>query len=128
MHKSFLLILLLSPGLSALLPDTAHAEISIALKASTPDISGNWNVLVNNGERKASFSFAQNGNKLKGTIRGLPFGDLPISGTINNNGRVSFSGKFRGMKLSFTGDVAGAQMTGTADMPMGRQGNWTATR
>jgi hypothetical protein len=129
MHKYFLLILLSSSGLSVLLPDTAYANtgLAIALKASAPDISGNWNVSAGNG-RNAAFSFTQNSNKLKGVIRGLPFGDLPVSGTITNSGRVSFSGKFRGMKLTFTGTVSGETMSGTADMPMGNKGGWTATR
>jgi hypothetical protein len=127
MFKSSLLVLLLSSGLPFLLPN-AMATPTIALKASAPDISGDWNVSVNNGEGKAAFSFIQNGNKLKGTLRGLPIGDLPVTGTITNNGRVSFSGKFRGMKLSFTGTVSGSTMTGTADIPMRKGGSWTATR
>jgi hypothetical protein len=129
MHKSFLLILLFSPGLSVLLPDTAQANTgsAIALKSSVPDVSGTWNVSAGDG-RKATFSFTQNGNKLRGIMRGLPFGDLPVSGTVTNSGRVSFAGKVRGMKLTFTGTVSGATMSGTADMPMGRKGGWTATR
>jgi hypothetical protein len=128
MYKIFLLVMLLSPGISVFLPEAAHADFAIALNASAPDISGDWNVSVNNGEGQAVFSFIQNGNKLRGTIRGLPIGDLPVSGTITNSGRVSFSGRFRGMKLSFTGNVSGAQITGTSDVPMRKGGSWTATR
>jgi hypothetical protein len=60
-------------------------------------------------------------------MKGLPFGDMPIAGTISNDGKLSFSGKMKDMKFSFAGTLTGQTMNGTADLPIGRK-NWTATK
>jgi hypothetical protein len=77
--------------------------------------------------RVATYVFTQKGNALTGTMKGLPFGDMPIAGMISNDGKLSFSGKMRGMKFSFAGTLTGQMMNGTADLPIERK-NWTATK
>jgi hypothetical protein len=62
-----------------------------------------------------------------GTTKDLPFGDMPLTGTISNDGKLSFAGKVRGMKLGFAGTLTGQTMKGTADLPIGRK-NWAANK
>jgi hypothetical protein len=93
----------------------------------TPNVTGTWKVSLSEEGRVATYIFAQKGNVLTGTMKGLPFGDMPIAGTIANDGKLSFSGKMKGMKFSFAGTLTGQTMKGTADLPIGRK-NWTATK
>jgi hypothetical protein len=92
-----------------------------------PNVAGTWKVSLGEEGRTATYIFAQKGNTLTGTMKGLPFGDMPIAGTIANDGKLSFSGKMRGMKFSFVGTLVGQTMKGIADLPVGRK-NWTANR
>ncbi len=139
MSKSFLL-LFIGSLLPLLLLDTAAAKTyqgkptvaqatntTAATNAKTPNVTGTWKVLLSEAGRTATYIFTQKGNTLTGTMKGLPFGDLPIMGTISNDGKLSFSGKMNGMKFSFAGAVTGQTMRGTADLPIGRK-NWTATK
>ncbi|WP_373540641.1 hypothetical protein [Chamaesiphon sp.] len=105
----------------------AQAENATATTTKTPHVAGTWKVLLSEEGRAATYIFAQKGNVLTGTMKGLPFGDMPISGTISNDGKLSFSGKMRSMKFSFAGTLTGQTMKGTADLPIGRK-NWTATK
>jgi hypothetical protein len=93
----------------------------------TPNITGTWKVSLSEEGRAATYIFTQKGNVLTGTMKGLPFGDMPIAGTIANDGKLSFAGKMKGMKFSFAGTLTGQTMKGTADLPIGRK-NWTATK
>jgi hypothetical protein len=133
MFKSFLLLLLgsaFSIGLSGIaVAQTANNSMPNpqATNTKTPNVSGSWKVSLSEEGRVATYVFTQKGNALTGTMKGLPFGDLPIAGTISNDGKLSFSGKMRGMKFSFAGTLTGQMMNGTADHPIGRK-NWTATK
>jgi hypothetical protein len=133
MSKSFRLLLLVSV-LSIGLPGIAVAQTANnsmpnpqATNTKTPNVAGTWKVSLGEADRGATYVFTQKGNALTGTMKGLPFGDLPIAGTISNDGKLSFSGKMRGMKFSFAGTLTGQTMKGTADLPIGRK-NWTATK
>jgi hypothetical protein len=138
MFKSFPL-LLLGSVLSILLPGIAIAQTSNnsvpnakttnpqPTKTRIPNVAGDWKVSLGEEGRTATYVFSQKGNALTGTMKGLPFGDMPIAGTIANDGKLSFSGKMRGMKFSFAGTLTGQTMKGTADLPIGRK-NWTATK
>jgi hypothetical protein len=136
MPKSLSLILLGSI-LSIALPITAVAQTTKpapntkapdrrSTTTKTPNVAGTWKVSIKEG-RAATYIFTQQGNTLTGTMTGLPFGDMPIAGTISNDGKLAFSGKAKGMKFSFTGTLTGQTMTGIADLPIGRK-NWTATK
>jgi hypothetical protein len=137
MPKSLSLILLGSLLSIALPSSTALAQTSNsapntkapndrATNAKTPNVAGTWKVSIKEPGRAATYIFTQQANTLTGTI-GLPVGDMPISGTISNDGKLSFAGKARGMKFSFTGTLTGQTMEGIADLPIGRK-NWTATK
>jgi hypothetical protein len=129
------LILFLIGSLSPLLwHDTAAAKTppvktanTVATSSKTPNVTGTWKVSVSDAGRAATYVFTQQGNTLTGTMKGLPFGDMPIAGTISNDGKLTFAGKARGMKFSFAGTLTGKTMKGTADLPIGRK-NWTATK
>jgi hypothetical protein len=129
------LILLLISSLSPLLwHNTAAAKTppvkaanTVATSTKTPNITGTWKVSVSEAGRAATYVFTQKGNTLTGTMKGLPFGDMPIAGTISNDGKLTFAGTARGMKFSFAGTLTGKTMKGTADLPIGRK-NWTATK
>jgi hypothetical protein len=97
------------------------------LTTPTHNITGTWNISVVESGRKVTCIFNQTGNTLTGTMKGLPFGDLPVTGTISNEGKVAFSGKMRGKTLSFEGNLEGRSLKGTADFPNGRK-SWTATQ
>jgi hypothetical protein len=133
MSKSFRLLLLGSilsivlPGMAVAQTSNAKAPNPQATSTKTPNVSGTWNVLVSEAGKTATYIFTQKGNALTGTMKGLPFGDMPIAGTISNDGKLSFSGKMKGMKFSFAGTLTGQTMSGTADLPIGRK-NWTATK
>jgi hypothetical protein len=137
MPKSLSLILLGSI-LSISIPSTAVAQTTNpapntkapndrATNTKTPNVAGTWKVSLKEVGRAATYIFTQQGNILTGTIKGLPVGDMPIAGTISNDGKLSFAGKARGMKFSFTGTLTGQTMQGTADLPIGRK-DWTATK
>jgi hypothetical protein len=105
----------------------AQADNATVTTTKSPNVAGTWKVLLSEEGRAATYVFTQKGNALTGTMNGLPFGDMPIAGTISNDGKLSFGGKMRGMKFSFAGTLTGQTMKGTADLPIGRK-NWTATK
>jgi hypothetical protein len=138
MFKSFPLLLLgsvlpilVSAVAVAQTPVTADPHVKAvnpqATDSKTPNVAGTWKVLLSEAGRTATYVFSQKGNALTGKMKGLPFGDLPITGTIANDGKISFSGQMSGMKFSFAGILTGRTMKGTADLPIGRK-NWTATK
>jgi hypothetical protein len=138
MFKSFQLLsigfvcsILFSGGAVAKTPlrkaTVAQAENATATTTKTPNVAGTWKVSLSEAGRAATYIFTQQGNVLTGTMKGLPFGDMPIAGTISNEGKVAFAGKMKGMKFSFAGTLTGQTMKGTADLPIGRK-NWTATK
>jgi hypothetical protein len=103
------------------------AQANRASTTKTPNVAGTWKVLLSQEGRVATYIFTQKGNALTGTMTGLPFGDMPIAGTISNDGKFAFAGERKGMKFSFAGTLTGQTMKGTADLPIGRK-NWTATK
>jgi hypothetical protein len=103
------------------------AQSANTTTTKTPNVTGSWKVSLGEQGRVATYIFTQTGNVLTGTMKGLPFGDMPIAGTIADDGKLSFSGKMKGMKFSFAGTLTGQTMKGTADLPIGRK-NWTATK
>jgi hypothetical protein len=105
---------------------TATADRQITA-TKTPNVAGTWKVTIGEEGKTATYIFTQKGNALTGTMKGLPFGDLPIAGTISNDGKLTFAGKMQGMKFGFAGTVAGQTMKGTADLPIGKR-TWTATK
>ena len=133
MSKSFSLLLLgsislivLSSGAIAQAPSAKIPNAKIST-TQTPNVTGTWKVTVGEEGKTATYIFNQKGNELTGTMKGLRFGDMPIVGTITKDGKLSFAGEVRGMKLSFVGTLTGQIMKGTADLPIGRK-NWTATK
>lgn len=95
--------------------------------AKIPNVAGTWKVSLGEQGRAATYVFTQKGNALNGTMKGLPFGDMPIDSTISNDGKLAFAGNMKGMKFSFAGTLTGQTMKGTADLPIGRK-NWTASK
>ncbi len=132
MSKSLPLLLLgstivLSPSVAVTQAQPAKVPTVNVSNTQIPNVAGTWKVILSEAGRTATYVFNQKGNALTGTMKGLPFGDLPIAGTITPDGKLSFSGKMSGMKFSFAGTVTGQTMQGIADLPIGRK-NWTATK
>jgi hypothetical protein len=95
----------------------------------TPNIEGNWKMSIQGENRATSITLVQKGNAFTGTFRGGQMGDLPITGTVTNDNKVDFTGKFTLGSLNFSGTVDGKTMKGKVDLPMGRGGtDWTATK
>lgn len=108
-------------------PSVKPTPSPTGLARTPPNIAGTWAVTLTEAGKKATYIFNQTSNALTRTMKGLPFGDLPITGSISNEGKLAFSGKMRGMTFSFSGNLEGRILKGTADLPIGRK-NWTATQ
>jgi hypothetical protein len=132
MSKSFSLLFLgsissivLSSMASAQAPNATVANATVA-NAAVPNVEGTWKMSKNGDNIAPTYTLIQKGNALTGTFKG-PMGNLPLTGTVTNDKKVTFSVKFRGMSLKFAGTVDGQIMKGVADTPRGRK-NWTATK
>jgi hypothetical protein len=130
--------LLLSTSVAlAQIPARVHAQVTarnldqvlVQNTAQIPNIEGNWKMSIQGENRATSITLFQKGNAFTGTFRGGEMGDLPITGTVTNDNKVDFTGKFMLGSLNFSGTVDGNAMKGKVDLPMGRGGtNWTATK
>ncbi len=127
MSKSFSLLFLGSIS-SIVLSSMASAQAPNVLiaNATVPNVEGTWKMSKNGDNIAPTYTLIQKGNALTGTFKG-PMGNLPLTGTVTNDKKVTFSVKFRGMSLKFAGTVDGQIMKGVADTPRGRK-NWTATK
>lgn len=96
--------------------------------AQVPSVDGDWKMSID-GEKSLAptYRLIQKGTALTGTFR-APMGDLPLTGTINKDNKVTFSTQSGGMNLKFVGTVNGKTMKGVADFPMKGRKNWTATK
>jgi hypothetical protein len=109
--------------------DQFPEQIPARNTARTPNIEGDWKMSIEGENRATSITLIQKGNAFTGTFRGKEIGDLPITGTVTNDNKVDFTGKFSLGSLNFSGTVDGNTMKGKVDLPMGRGGtNWTATK
>jgi hypothetical protein len=113
--------------------DQIPAQVREQIPARNPDqipnIEGDWKMSIQGENRATSISLVQKGNAFTGTFRGGQMGDLPITGTVTNDNKVDFTGKFMLGSLNFSGTVDGKTMKGKVDLPMGREGtDWTATK
>jgi hypothetical protein len=125
------LLLSIDPTAAKNTPSKASIDRSVSAAPTTvkkPNITGTWKITMTEVGKTLTGVFNQKGNALTGTLKGLPFGDLPITGTIADDGKLSFSGSAKGMKLSFAGTLAGKNMQGTADLPRIGRKDWTATK
>jgi hypothetical protein len=95
--------------------------------AQMPNIAGDWKMSIIGENLAPTYTLIQTGNKLTGTFRS-PMGDLPLTGTVTKDNKVTFSAKAGGMNLKFMGTVNGKTMKGVADFPMKGRKNWTATK
>jgi hypothetical protein len=118
MSKSFLPLLLGS---------ASWIMLSGVALAQTPNVDGNWTIKLAGQNRSATLTLVQKGNALTGTFNGER-GKLPVTGTVTDDNKVTFSGKSFVGSLRFAGTVEGKTMKGTVDLPLGRgRQNWTAT-
>ncbi len=95
---------------------------------SIPNIQGKWTFTISGENRSTTCTLIQKGNVLTGKFRG-EMGDLPLSGTVTKDRKMSFTARFGGLQMKFAGTVDGQTMKGIVDLPMGRgRKNWTATK
>ncbi len=110
-------------------PAQVREQIPARNPEQIPNIDGNWKMSIQGENRSTSITLIQKDNAFTGTFWGGEMGDLPITGTVTNDNKVDFSGKFMLGSLNFSGTVDGKTMKGKVDLPMGRgQKNWTATK
>jgi hypothetical protein len=95
--------------------------------AQVPNIEGDWKMSIIGEDISPTYTLIQKGNLLTGTFR-APLGNLPLTGSVTKDKKVSFSAKFGGGSLKFVGTVDGKTMKGVADLPMKGRKNWTATK
>jgi hypothetical protein len=123
MSKSFLPILLGSAS-SILLSTVVLAQEP----SPVSNVAGNWTMSLAGQNRTMTYTLIQKGTVLTGTLRG-DRGNLPLTGTVTNDKKVTFTGKAWMASLNFTGTVEGKTMKGMVDLPMGRgRKAWTATQ
>jgi hypothetical protein len=122
MSRSFP-VLLLSSISSILVANVAMTQSP----SQVPNIEGNWKMSIIGEDIAPTYTLIQKGNILTGTFR-APIGNLPITGTVTKDKKVTFAAKSGGMSLNFAGTVDGKKMKGVADIPMKGRKNWTATR
>ncbi len=94
------------------------------------NIEGNWKMSISgDGDNKSAIcTLIQEGNALTGTFRG-PMGNLPLAGTLTNDGNLSFTAKFIMGNLKFSGTVDGEMMNGFVDFPIGKgRKSWTGIK
>jgi hypothetical protein len=113
-------VLAIGSALSILSASIAFAQV--------PSVDGDWKMSIA-GEKSLAptYTLIQKGTALTGTFR-APMGDLPLTGTITKDNKVTFSAQAGGMNLKFVGTVNGKTMKGVADLPMKGRKNWTATK
>ena len=115
--------------ISPVLAGSALSILSASVVFSqVPSIDGDWKMSIA-GEKSLAptYTLIQKGTALTGTFR-APMGDLPLTGTITNDNKVTFSTQAGGKSLKFVGTVSGKTMKGVADFPMKGRKNWTATK
>lgn len=104
-----------------------------AVAADTPvvKVAGAWEMTSEGrqGPMTQTLTFEQDGEKLKGTLKGQR-GEAPVEGSIKGKD-VKFSVKRTGpmgeMVIEYSGTVDGDSMKGTVQSPMGSR-DWTAKR
>jgi hypothetical protein len=70
----------------------------------------------------------QKDHALTGTLHG-DRGNMPLTGTVTNDHKVTFTGKAMMASLNFSGTVDGNTMMGVVDFPMGKgRKEWTAVK
>ena len=106
--------------------------LAVPAQAQDVDVTGKWESTreTQQGTMTTTFTFAQDGSKLTGTM-GSPRGDMEISdGSIEEN-KISFKMVMtrgdRTMEITYSGTVEGNTITGTMETPRGEQ-PWTAKR
>jgi hypothetical protein len=103
----------------------------VAADAPAPKVAGPWEMTSEGrqGPMTQTLTFEQDGEKLKGTVKGQR-GEAPLEGTIKGKD-IKFSVKRTGpqgeMVIEYTGTVDGDAMKGTVQSPMGSR-DWTAKR
>jgi hypothetical protein len=113
-------VLAISSALSILSASVAFAQV--------PSVDGDWKMSIAGEKNLApTYTLIQKGTALTGTFR-APMGDLPLTGTITKDNKVTFSAQASGTSLKFVGTVSGNTMKGEADFPMKGRKNWTATK
>jgi L-seryl-tRNA(Ser) seleniumtransferase len=132
---------MMDPGDERIVADRLHALLSkpAAQPATAPpatpaaDLAGQWNVSIQFAAAKSTHTLllTQRGNDLGGFHQG-EFVTREVSGTIDGDSvRIrSAYGEQHGdsVNLTFSGKVAGDQMTGTLDMGEYLGATWTAAR
>lgn len=102
-----------------------------ALAQGNVNVAGKWESKFESpqGTRTSTFTFEQDGDKIKGTVSGGR-GDSPLVGTIKGKEikftvtRQTPNGE---MKVEYSGTVEGDTIKGTVQMGQGSR-EWTATK
>ena len=103
----------------------------LAVAQENAKVAGKWESTFEGpqGTITQTFTFEQNGDKLKGTVSG-PRGETPFEGTIKGK-EVKFTVTRQGpqgeIKIEYAATVNGDEMKGTSTSPRGSR-DWTAKR
>jgi hypothetical protein len=107
------------------------AGLVVAADTPAAKVAGAWELTSEGrqGPTTQTLTFEQDGEKLKGTMKGQR-GEAPVEGTIKGKD-IKFSVKRSGpqgeMVIEYSGTVDGDSMKGTVQSPMGSR-DWTAKR
>ncbi|UCG87695.1 MAG: hypothetical protein JSW71_03865 [Gemmatimonadota bacterium] len=106
--------------------------VAVPAQAQDVDVTGKWETTreTPRGTMTTTFTFAQEGTKLTGTV-GSQRGDSDITNGSVEGTKITFTLVMtmgdRTMEMTYTGTVEGDTITGTTQTPRGEQ-PWTAKR
>lgn len=131
---------MMAPGEEKIVADRLHALLSNPKQEEAPapatpaaDLSGQWDVRIeySAGSSSHTLNLRQRGNDVDGAHRG-DFVSRDVTGTIDGDGvriRSSYTEQNGdALNYTFTGKVAGDEMSGALDMGEYLSGQWTARR
>jgi hypothetical protein len=105
----------------------------VAFAQENAKVAGKWEskFTTPSGEtRTTTFTFEQDGDKLKGTVSGGMGGEAPLTGTVKGKEvKFTVTRQFQGneVKSEYTATVEGDTMKGKVVTPRGER-EWSATK
>lgn len=104
----------------------------LSASAQTATVAGDWDAAMNTpgGARPFKLALVVDGEKLTGTVK-RSSGDVPLVGTIKDNViNFSYTINYNGndLTLSFSGTVAGDNISGAVSFGGNAEDSWNATR
>jgi len=108
------------------------AGLLVSFAASAADVTGNWNLTVENprGTSNPTMALVQKGEEVTGTYKSQR-GEMPVTGTLKGNDlKLSYTVNMQGnsMTINYEGTVDGDSIAGKVVMGQMGEGKFTAKK